>query len=148
MIRLARHEDIPAMVAMGREFHAAAGWSDIAEYVDQDCTTSLSAMIDQPSMVVIVMESDSQIVGMAGGVSSPIYFNHSVTLGQELFFWINPESRGGGLRFKKSLEQYARDIGCEAWIMIALHSIRPDATGAFYRRGGYRAAEQNWIKRL
>lgn len=148
MIRVATHGDIPAMVEMGREFHAAAGWGDVAEFVEDDCAASLAVMIDAPSMIVLALEDQGQLVGMAGGVSSPCYFNHRVTLGQELFFWINPEQRGGGMIFKKVLEAEARRIGCDAWIMIALENIRPDATGALYRRGGYRPAERNWIKRL
>lgn len=149
MIRPAHIGDIPTLVAMGREFHAAAGWGDVAAFVEDDCAKTLAAMVDNDSMVLLVLENVAgDVVGMAGGVSAPCYFNHALTLGQELFFWINPEERGGGMTFKKALEQHAREIGCDAWMMIALDNIRPDATGALYKRAGYRPAERNWIKRL
>lgn len=149
MIRLATPDDVPALVDMGREFHGAAGWADITAFVDADCATTLANMIYNDSAIVLVAVEGEQVIGMAGGVTTPIYFNYGHRSGQELFFWMRPDARTGeGARLLAALENEARALGCESWVMLSLENIRPQATGALYKRRGYRLAEHNWIKRL
>lgn len=149
MIREAVLADIPALVAMGREFHGAAGWGDITSFSDEDCAQTLSNMIASDDAIIMVADRDGEIIGMSGGVTTPIYFNYGHKTGQELFFWMRPDARNGeGARLLAALEDAARAKGCQSWAMIALDKIRPEATGALYRRRGYRPAEHSWIKRL
>lgn len=148
MIRPATPEDIPAIVAMGEKFHAEAGWADIAEYRPDDCARSIAAMIEG-SGIVLVAEREGQVVGMAGGVVGPLYFNAGHVTGQELFLYMTPGLRDGtGARLLAGLEDEARRRGCQSWIMIALDRVSPEATGRLYQRRGYRAAEHSWIRRL
>lgn len=149
MIRLATPDDIPTLLEMGREFHGAAGWADITDFNPVDCAQTLANMIDVESAILLVVERDGAVVGMAGGVTTPIYFNYAHKSGQELFFWMRPDARNGeGRLLLTALENEARALGCESWMMIALDKVRPEATGALYKRNGYRLAEHGWIKRL
>ncbi len=137
------------MTAMGREFHAAAGWSDVTGFNDDDCAQTLANMVENETAIVVVCEHDGEVIGMAGGVMSPIYFNYGHRSGQELFFWMRPDARNGdGAKLLSELEAQAKLKGCSSWVMIALEHVRPQATGMLYKRRGYRLAEHNWIKRL
>lgn len=149
MIRLATSDDIARIVKMGECFHAEAGWADISEFDVESCTATITNMIEQDAGIVVVVENEGRLVGMAGGVISPIYFNYAHQTGQELFFWLEPSSRSGdGRSLLKALEDEARAKGCKSWVMIALDKIRPEATGMLYKRNGYRPSEHSWIKRL
>ncbi len=149
MIRPATPDDIPTIAEMGREFHEAAGWGDIADYDLDSITTMLGGMIDSPDMILLAAEQDGEVVGMAGGAMCPLYFNHAHRIGQELFYWVNPGSRNGiGKQLLDQLEATARAAGCQSWVMVALDKVNPEATGRLYRMRGYRPAERNWIRRL
>lgn len=149
MIRPAGVEDIPTIASMGKAFFDEAAWSDVVEYVSEDCAASLLAMIEGEHGIVLVAEEAGQIVGMAGGVVCPLYFNRAHLSGQELFLWVKPgERRGLGGRLLIALEQAAKDAGCQSWSMIALDRVEPEATGKLYERRGYRASEHSYIKRL
>ena len=148
MIRAATLDDLPAIAEMGERFHAEAGWADVAAYDRQHCIASLQAMLDGAG-VVLVAETAGKVVGIAGGLYFPLYFNHAHRTGQELFLYVEPGLRDGtGARLLTALEDAARDAGCQSWIMIALDRVSPEATGRLYQRRGYRPAEHSWIRRL
>lgn len=149
MIRPATLEDVPAIAEMGERFHAEAGWADVAGYSVGDCAKSLIQMIETELGIVLVAEDGGRIVGIAGGLVFPLYFNGAHKTGQELFLYVEPGRRDGtGARLLQALEDEARLAGCESWIMIALDKVSPEATGRLYQRRGYRAAEHSWIRRL
>lgn len=149
MIRKAAQDDVANIVEMGRRFHEEAGWSDICDFDPESCTRTIANMIEQDAHIVLVVEQGGDLIGMAGGVTSELYFNYAHRTGQELFFWMRPETRSGeGRALLQALEDEAKSIGCGSWAMIALDNIRPDATGMLYKRNGYRPSERSWIKRL
>jgi GNAT superfamily N-acetyltransferase len=149
VIRNATPEDIPEIARLGELFHAEAGWADICEYSIDDTQKTLGHLVSDESGILLVAERDGEIVGMAGGLAHPIYFNHSHKSGQELFWWMKPGLRDGtGRLLLEAMENAARDIGCTSWAMIALDKVQPEITGRIYRRRGYRASEHSYIKRL
>lgn len=149
MIRPATLADVPAITQLGERFHGEAGWADISSFNAENCASSLTAMVENPEAILLVAEKDGRIVGMAGGMTFPLYFNASHRSGQELFWYVEPGLRDGtGGRLLDAMEQAARDRGCQSWIMIALDKVDPELTGRLYRRRGYRASEHSWIRRL
>ena len=149
MIRRATLEDVATIAALGELFHAEAGWADICEYSVEDCEKTLAFMVSDENGILFVAEVDGEIVGMAGGLAHPLYFNHAHKSGQEMFWWVKPGLRGGiGRELLDAMEDEARAIGCTSWAMIALDKVQPELTGRLYRRRGYRASEHSWIKRL
>lgn len=149
MIRRASADDVEIIANLGREFHEEAGWADIADYRSVDCAETLRRMVDAEGALLLVAEDNGEIVGMAGAVLFPLYFNAAHLTAQELFWWIKPGLRNGeGGRLLDAMENEVRARGCESMIMIALDRVNPDATGRLYRRRGYRASEHSWIRRL
>lgn len=148
-IRPARHEDCAEIARLGLIFHAEAGWSDIADYVEEDCLRSLMHLVEAEAGILIVLERHGEIIGFAGGMASPIYFNFAHKTGQEFFYWIRPEARGRhGIALLDALEEAARTIGCNSWVMISLAKLNAESTGRFFERRGYRPSENTFIKRL
>lgn len=110
---------------------------------------TLERMCAAPEAILLVAERDGRLIGMAGGLVSPLYFNHDHLTGQELFWWIDPKERGSiGVRLLETLENEARARGCQSWAMIALDKVDPERTARIYERRGYRASERSFIKRL
>lgn len=147
MIRHATHEDIGACLEMGLAFFAESG---LAAETSFDATTTartLAHLIDAADGVLLVAEADG-IIGMAGALSYPHYFNADSLTAQELFWWVRPDSRGGsaGVRLLQALEAWAKGQGCSTLTMVCLPIDSP-AEGV-YRRVGYRASERSYIKRL
>jgi GNAT superfamily N-acetyltransferase len=148
MIRPATLEDMPRLVEMGERFFKTAGWEDIAEWDDASITRTLTHLIEQDVGAIFVLDDGAQLVGMAGGMLNPFYFNLHHLTGQELFWWVEPEHRGQGSLLFDALEGWARDAGAQSFSMIALDNIRPELMGRIYRMRGYRAAEHSYIKRF
>lgn len=149
LIRIATAEDVSEIARLGEAFHAEAGWGDVAEYVMGDCATTLAGMVENPDALLLVVEDEGEIVGMAGAITFPLYFNASHRTAQEMFWYMKPGQRNGaGGRMLDTLETELRALGCQSSIMIALDKVNPEATGRYYRHRGYRAAEHSWIRRL
>lgn len=149
MIRDATLDDVPTIAALGELFHAEAGWEDIAEYAPADCEKTLAMLVNGDDGILIVAEDEGEIIGMAGGLAHPFYFNHAHKTGMEFFWWVKPGRRNGlGVQLLDAMESQARALGCLSWSMIALDKVNPELTGRFYRKRGYRASEHSWIKRL
>lgn len=147
MIRKAELSDIPRIAEMGEKFFAEAGWDEF-EFIREDCEVSLEGMVANPLTILLVIEDEGKVVGMAGGVLGPLYFNSTRKMGEELFFYVEPSHRGNGGDLLLALEQTAKARGCIAWNMKALSKVRPEATGRLYERRGYRQSEITYIKRL
>jgi GNAT superfamily N-acetyltransferase len=148
MIRHATVEDVPTIALLGHRFHEEAGWGDIADYVPADCEKALTHLVESDDGILIVAD-EGGIVGMAGGLCHPLYFNHAHKSGQEMFWWVDPRSRNGvGAQMLDALEAEAKAKGCKSWAMIALAKVKPELMGRVYQRRGYRASENTWIKRL
>lgn len=149
MIRDASLHDVPEIARLGELFHAEAGWADVCDYSREDTEKTLAHMVESDDGILLVAESDGEIVGMCGGLAHPVYFNHSHKSGQELFWWMKPGLRDGtGRLLLETMEARARAIGCSSWAMIALDKVQPELTGRIYKRRGYRASEHSYIKRL
>lgn len=148
-IRDATLDDVEVIADLGARFFDEAGWADVAEWDRNSIIATLRHMAEDPHSILLVAIRKGVIIGMAGGVVFPAYFNANLFMGQELFWWVDPADRdGAGRALFKAMEEAARDVGAEVWSMIALDKVRWQAVGACYKRRGYRASEHSFIKRL
>lgn len=148
-VRIATEADTDALVSMGRQFFALTGCDDLADF-DVESFKATLAHLRTGDAVCLVAEVNGQVVGAAGALAYPFYFNAAHKTGQEIFWWLNPEHRGGTLggRLLIALEAWARGAGCKTFSMIALDAVNPNEVGAMYQRRGYRATEHSYIKEL
>lgn len=140
-------DDVPAVAALGAEFHAKAGWDEFA-YVEADCAASLTTFMETGSFIGLVAD-DGHIVGMIGGLVSPVYFNYSHKSGEELFWYAAPcAPQMTGIKLLKAMEREARAHGCGSWQMKSLARLGGERMVQLYERMGYRRAESSFLKEL
>lgn len=141
--------DLAEVAGLGEQFHSQAGWSDIFAYNRDDCERSLAAFLGSPACILLVAEEDGEITGMAAGILSPVYFNHSHLSGEELFWWVSERaSQLTGMRLLNALEAEAKERGCSSFQMKSIDRLNGERMAKLYARKGYRASEHSFIKRI
>ena len=146
MIREADESDIPAILGMGARFFEAAQINGV-EYQADSVEQTLRHLLASPDGILLVLDENG-VKGMLGALLFPVYFNLSHKAGQELFWWVNPESRGSGLKLLEAAEQQAKDLGAITFSMIHLHNLMPDALKRVYTSRGYAPSETHYMKVL
>ena len=132
LIRLARPEDRPAIVAL---IAAMGGHADINESADPFAT--LNAMLAAPDCRVLVAERGGRVVGVATLQAriSPLRDRRDAWMG---LLAVEPEwrSHGVGARLLDAADREAARLGCAA-IVVESSEVRQRAH-AFYARAGFR----------
>lgn len=147
MIRRATRADLAEVARLGEKFHDQAGWSDIVGYSAADCQASLERFMD--AGVFICLVAGSPIVGMIGGVVSPVYFRADHVSAEELFWWVDDAApQMTGIRLLDAYEKALREAGVHSSQMKGLAKLGGKRMNALYERRGYRASENSVIKRL
>jgi GNAT superfamily N-acetyltransferase len=148
-VRPADYADIPALVELGRAFFIASDMESLAAFCPESFAISLHNMIGAEDAILLAAEVGGNVVGFAGAMVFPSYWNSLVRIGQETFFWINPSHRGklGGVLLEV-LQQEAKYKGARSFLMVALEALRPSSVGKLYTRNGYRPLEHSYWKAL
>lgn len=136
-MRQATVEDIPRIVELGRAFHAASPWRDVA--YDADATANTVAGAITGPGVVFLTEN-----GMIGGIVSPLWFNPAVKVGIEMFWW----APTGGRALREAFEQWAKSEGATMIQFSALADENLERVDRIYSRSGFTRAETVYVKGL
>lgn len=136
MARKATPDDLPRILELGDAFRAMGpyAWAPL----DAEAFATFAAGLIESGVIFLSDE------GMLGGCLSPLYFNPSVILAAELF-WYAPKA-GDDLR--QAFEAWAKDNGCQAVACSGLANEREAGIRRIYSRAGYRATEVAFIKRF
>ena len=140
MIRDAGIDDIPAIVEMGARMAVKAKLDAHVGYDKDSVANTLEFLINSPDGILICDDD-----GMIGGLCYPHLFNHTVKIGQELFWYSEAKC---GLALLAAAEAKARELGASHWVMALQESMRPEAVGRYYSRRGYSPLERSYIKGL
>lgn len=136
MIRAATLEDMPRILELGAEFLAIGPYAwvplDLAAF-----ETAAGRMIEHGA---IFLAED----GMIGGVIYQFYFNPSVTMAAELF-WYSPKN---GRALREAFEGWAQERGCSAVTCSGLANERESTVRKLFGRVGYDATEVAFVKRF
>jgi hypothetical protein len=139
MIVEAMKGDIPAIVEMGKAFHAMSPHRDMGKYDPIGMANVLSFMIESPSAVVLFNGN-----GAIGGILAPVYFNPAKIILEESFWW----AEEGGRDLLKAFEAWGRANGADFVSMCTLVNEKSAVIGRVMRMNGYRPVETRYIKGL
>lgn len=145
-IRRAGPQDAAEIARLGRQFYDAAGLESLlGEYSEE----AITALLSNEAVAVFVAETD-RIAGFAAGIVYPHFLKPSVSVGQELFWWVEPEFRasGVGLQLMQALEGWAMASGASSFSMLTIHGLDHERAGQIYERAGYSILEHTYIKRF
>lgn len=124
-IRRATADDIPHLVGMGGQFHAAKQGK--YEFRADDCARFFAGLIGNPAAVVFVAPD-----GFICGAASPAPTNSAYVTAYELFWWSQGRS---GIRLRKMFERWAAESGCSE--VVFSHPENEAAVGKMLLRAGY-----------
>lgn len=147
MIRHATEADIEAVIDMGSRFYATTSYAAWAPFCRESSEATVRAVMDRG--VLLIAERDGHPAGMVGLYVAPFMFNRDLLAAHEVFWWVQPEERGGltAWRLLKALEDACREAGCSAIQMVSLPSS-PAQAEALYARAGYAHTEKSFTKIL
>lgn len=149
-IREATTDDLSDILRMGFAFHEASGYADICEPDTVSMLETAERLMADEKGLLLVAESDDQIVGMAGIVAYPIHFNRNYLATQEMFWWVDKEYRtdGAGRGLLLGIESWAQKMRARSNTMISLNDLDGERVGKLYKHAGYRPGEQMHIRRF
>src|SRR5580698_1547835 len=115
-VRLATAEDIPRLVAMGRRFRSETSYS---KYLGEnpERMAELGAILLAKDGL-LVLERDGEAVGMLGFILHSHFISGELVAG-EVFWWVEPEHRGDGLKLLEETKRRAKIAGAKYLHMIA-----------------------------
>ena len=147
-VRRATVADLPSCLDMTARFHAASPIASVAPFDRDGMAATLTGMFDNPRAGVWIAFWNDKPVGLAGALCYPLYFNPAYEVVQELFWWLDPETRGCGAGEKlfQNVQNWAKDVGASAVFMIALNDSRVDKMDRFYKRAGFQPMERTYMK--
>lgn len=148
IIRFATDADLEALIRIGRDFYEFNVYKEHVELDPESLATTIAML--RADHVLLVAEEGDKVVGAAGALIAPLYWNHAKKQGVEIFWWLDPEHRGGGngKRLRRMLEDVARMRGADFWNMIALEASEPEKVGAMYEKDGLKLVEHIYMKAL
>lgn len=148
-IRQAELDDLPKLAAGAAEFYAA---SEFLTSFDIGRFCELWASLiggDGPVTGVILIEEgeDGLINGALGGMVHRDIYGEAL-IAEELFWFMRPDTRGGGVRVYRAFEAWAKARGAVSMQMVHLLDSMPAKVARFYHAVGFKAAETRYIKSL
>ncbi len=143
MIRAAAPADIPRLVELGVRFMRESRYGQHLAVNPEAMEHLAAGLIEAPHGLVLVDEAHGEITGMIGVIAT--HHPHSGDpVMSELFWYVKPRARGGGVRLLLAAEDWARAGGITKSIVVS-----PNKTvSALYERLGYAPLEQQFIKDL
>ncbi len=150
MIRPAVAGDLPRLQIMGAKFFDATGFDRWFRWNPRTFAKAVTNFMASESAVVLVCDGPHGAVAMAAALAYPNWFDEDSLTAQELFWWVEPDHRGGplGAALHRGLEDWARNKGSYTMEMGAIESLRPDVLAAAYARKGYEPKERIFCKVL
>lgn len=118
VIREASADDLDAIVAMGQRFLSESSYKGRISENPAQMRVIAERLIDSPEGALWVSESGNGLTGMIG----VFIFRHPMSddvCATELFWWVEPEHRGQGLRLLRAAERWAKAQGARVLQMIA-----------------------------
>lgn len=147
MIRFAEERDLKDCIRMARSFHDASPYSSLG-FDESKCRELFQKYLegDRTEILILLAES-TKVHGMIIGLRGELPFS-SATVCTELAWWVDEDHRKtrDSLMLFKAYEEWSRRVGSEMTQVAMLDSVT-DLSG-FYKKQGYRQAEQSYVKEI
>lgn len=133
-VRLATAADIPRLVEMGRRFRSESTYSKYLADNPERMAQLGHMLLEKDGL--LLAERNEQTVGMLGFIIHSHFISGELVAG-EVFWWMEPEYRGDGLKLVEEAKRRARLAGAKY-----LHMIAPsERVARLYRHLGYEFVE-------
>lgn len=142
VMRRARPEDIPRVVQMGLRFLGEIYPGQLVPNPDRMARTA-AWLLEDDERALFVSEHAGQLTGMIG----LFVYEHPMSgerTASEMFWWVEPEHRGHGVRLLKVARGWAKSAGATTIQMVA----PGDDVERFYQRLGYTKVETAYLSVL
>lgn len=143
MIRQANVGDLERILEMGVRFITETSYAKFLLPSPEAISQSVVNLMTNPAAVILLSGSDATVTGMIGMLS----FEHPFSgekVASETFWWVDPESRGDGIRLLVAAEKWAKDLGATKVQMVAPN----ERVGEIYSRLGYSPVETMYQRTL
>ncbi len=143
-IRRATFADLPRIVAMGERFLREVYAGRLTHPPDPERLRATAMwLLEDCDRAVFVAELDDKVIGMLGLFLHPHPFTGEQAA-SEMFWWVEPEHRGSGLKLLRAATAWAREAGATLLQMVA-----PGADVArAYEAMGFTKVETSYARRL
>ena len=138
--RIATAEDIPALIEMGRKFHAMSPHKSMAEFDPEAFAATLRTLMADAAHSVVLTNG----TGLIAGMMTPIYFNPSVYMMEELLWW----AEGGGKELLAAFTAVSKAMGARHLYLSTLEDERVGKMDEWVKSLGFSALERRYIKDL
>lgn len=147
MIRLATKQDADRILEMSRKFYATTSYKDFAPMNDATVADLIQNLTD--NHIMLVAEIDGQVVGMAGMMMAPFYFNANKRGAYEVVWWVEPEHQAGGIgkRLLESIIEHSKLRECDIVQMVTL-ATSPEHAGKIYEKYEFNHSETSYTRIL
>lgn len=147
MIRKASHSDIESILTMGERFYETTSYAKWTPFCRDSSRGLVEAVIDNG--ILLIAESDGKPIGMVGLAVAPFMYNNKSKAAYEVFWWVEPEFRGGmaAWRLLKAVQAACEELNV-ASIQMTLLSTSPELAATLYERAGYKHTETSFTKIL
>lgn len=145
MVALLEVSELSKLSELGLKFYAESGLP--GRFVPSVFEASWTKFYGLGMGQIFKLEEDGKVVGAIGGMIYPDP-NDGDLVASEMFWFVEPEARGGGIRLFIAFENWAKERGAKRIAMIHLQSLAPEALERLYFRKGYRKTESHYFKTL
>jgi len=144
MIRQAEIKDLPELYRMIDLFHEATGPKAIGKMDYDSMEHTFKVLIDEN---ILLTDGKS---GMLGILVYKLFYNHSIKVAQEIFWWVDEDKRGKGfgLELLKEAEKKVKEMGAKALFMLKVKGLGDERLDALYKALGYIEQETTYRRDL
>jgi GNAT superfamily N-acetyltransferase len=137
-MRQATHNDIPAIVALGKSMHDESPFFRALEWDAEKVAQTAAALIEAAHGFVRVVEQDGQIVGGMMALATPHWSSPDLT-SCDLGLFVAEDNRGGmaAARLLLAYRDWARGLGCVIINFGIMTGVHAERTEALARRIGF-----------
>ena len=140
MIRQATTDDLGALLALLRRFHASTAYGRWLAFSATASERTLRALIEDDDASIFGTED---VCGALGMMALPSMFTDDVTA-NEVFWWVDVERRGAGLALYRAAMRWAEAKGATMAALIA--PAGSTDVHRLYERLGYAPVERAFVR--